>query len=173
MAIVDLRHAKIVFQDGSLVPNEVYVKVGEGTLSYTEHRPIKYTTDRGFLDEVIQDTPQPIDAKIDCTWLQVGAPYTKHDPDGSTSTSVLSRDVIDDILTGGVQGSVTYESADSDLERPYAVNIVITYSTGGGASTTTITLPLFRHESKAFDLNAGTMSISGKCFATDAIITEA
>lgn len=169
MAIVDLRHADITIEDGEIVPNSVYLKVGEGTLSYTEARPLKYTTDRGRLDEVMLEKPAPLDVKMDATWTKIGAPTTKHFSDGTKSTSTPVADLLQDIL----KGKTPFVSADPDLERPHAVNIVIKYKTNGGADETTITLPLFRYESLAFDLNAGTIAVAGKCFTTDAILTEA
>lgn len=251
MALVDLKHSDITLSDGSTPANAVTLKVGEGTLSYTEHRPLKYTADKGRLDEVVQDKPQPMDVKFDAIWSVIGSPQSTYFADGTKQTNVLIADHLKGILSGedlygenlvsitqvagtatvvdpyyvptngdsvtirgavqteyngtfvvsnvvadGNGGSsydiavdsgavspatgtvvsrkllVEYTSSDADLDRPYACDIKVAYKTGGGTSLTTILLPDFRYEQRVLDMSAGTISVTGKCFATDAIITE-
>jgi len=170
MAVVDLRHADINLVDGTAItPLEVYLKIGEGTLTFTEARPLIYTTDRGRLDEMMLDTPVPMAVTIDTTWIRIGSRTTEHDADGSTATTTPTVDLVQAAL----YGDSPYVSVDADADRPHAVDVVITYLTGGGTSTTTITLESFRVESLAFDLSAGTMAITGNCFSTDALMAEA
>jgi len=69
-----------------------------------------------------------------------------------------------------VQAGAT--SSDPDTTRPFAVHVEIDYVTSGATPNTKIQLPNFRYEQADFDLDAGTISISGKCFAKKAIITE-
>ena len=169
MAQVNLRHADVTIEDGTaMTPQSVYLKIGEGNLTVTEQRPIKYTTDRNHLDEIFLEKPVPVEVKFDATWTKVGGPNTEHYADGTSTTSIYTDDILMNILKG-----VGYVSSDPDVERPHAVNIRIQYLTGGGASTTTMLIPNFRYEQASFDLGAGTISFTGKAFTTDVLLTEA
>jgi len=169
MAQVDLKRADI-----SLVPgtgSTVKLKIGEGTLTYTEGRPIQYMKDRGLLDEVRLDKPVPLDVKIDAMWVAIGTEVVLHSnavPSVPT-TIAYTNDLVMDLLRG-VQAGAT--SSDTDATRPFAVHVDIDYVTDGPTPKTKIRLPNFRYEQADFDLDAGTISLSGKCFAKKAIITE-
>jgi len=182
MAQVDLKRADI-----SLVPGTgpvVKLKIGEGTLTYTEGRPIQYVKDRGLLDEVRLDKPVPLDVKIDAMWVAIGTDVVVHSNDvPSVPTTVnYAKDLVmetlrgtllwDDDADGGTTPEVLITSSDSDTTRPFAVHIEVDYVTEGATPNTKIRLPNFRYEQADFDLDAGTISLSGKCFALKAIITE-
>jgi len=124
----------------------VELKIGEGNLSYTETRTIEYTLDRGLLDEVREGDEVPVDASFDLTW--------------ETMTGGDAKDAI--------KGNTGFTSSDSDTCRPYACDIVVTYtpSPTGCGSVSVITLPDFRWETFAHDLRAGQLAVAGKCNAT-------
>jgi hypothetical protein len=50
------------------VENSITVKVGDGTLTYSEKRNMEYTLDRGRLDEVREGDEVPMDVKFDFVW---------------------------------------------------------------------------------------------------------
>lgn len=124
----------------------VEIKIGEGNLTYSEKRTIEYTLDRGLLDEVREGDEVPVDVSFDFTWTEMSGGDAK------------------DAITG----ASGYTSSDSDTCRPYACDIVVTYTPvpSGCGSVSTITLPDFRWESLDHDLRAGQVSCSGKCNAT-------
>ena len=169
MAQVDLKRADITLVPGTGA--SVKMKIGEGTLTYTEARPIQYVKDRGLLDEVRLDKPVPLDVKIDAMWVAIGTDVIVHSNDlpSVPATVHYGNDLVMDLLRG-VQAGAT--SSDSDTTRPFAVHVDIDYVTDGLTPNTKIRLPNFRYEQADFDLDGGTISLSGKCFALKAIITE-
>ena len=169
MAQVDLRSADITLVPGT--GTSVKVKIGEGSLTYTEARPIQYTKDRGHLDEVRLDKPVPMEVKIDAMWVAVGTDVIIHSSDVPSvpTTVTYARDLVLELLRGEQPSST---SSDPDDTRPFAVHIDVEYKTSGSTPKTKIRLPNFRYEQADFDLEAGTISLSGKCLSKEAIITE-
>jgi hypothetical protein len=170
MALVDLRHSTVKLKNAA--PSELIVKIGEGTLSFTEHHPVEYLIDSGNLDEVRRGKPMPLDVKLDAMWIAVGSSATTHvtanDGTVTNTTSTWSSNKIMDILKGPLSAST-----DTDLTRPYACDLEVVYMDADGTSTTTVLLEHFRYESADFDLQAGTISLTGKCFTTIPTITTA
>jgi len=141
LAQIDLKFATLTISDASSTPVEL--KVGEGNLTYSESRTIDYTLDRGLLDEVREGDQVPVDVSFDVVWS---------DMKGGDAKSII-------------KGEGSYVSTDPDACRPYACDIVITYtpSPSGCGTPSTVTLPDFRWEKCDSDLRAGTLSFTGKC----------
>jgi hypothetical protein len=117
---------------------------------------MEYTLDRGILDEVREGDQVPMDVSFDFVWE-----YIK----GATSSGVPS---IEEALKNEGEASA-WTSSDSDTCRPYAVDLVVTYTPNcAGADDEVITLPDFRWESIDHDIKAGTIKCTGKCNATTA-----
>ena len=95
----------------------------------------------------------PLDGSFDVIWDYI-----------SSGTALRPEDAL---KQRGLAAS--WVSSDSDLCRPYALDVIVIYNPAcATADTETITLPDFRYESIDHDLRAGTLSVSGKCNAVEA-----
>lgn len=168
MAIVNLKKAVISVIDDT---GTQILKIGDGTLTFSEKRAIEYVSDRGWLDEARLGPPEPMDVSIDCVWLVVGSASQTFDGSG-TPTTVSSSPSYDKLFKGDPDGTPR-TSIDPDTTRPYACNIQIVIPLSDGLTDRTILLKSFRAETGDFDLSAGTMKVSGKCMARRAQQTEA
>lgn len=160
MAQIDLKEARIYIKDGD--GNELEVTIGEGNLNYTENKPREYKPNRGILNEVRNADQAPMNVTFDFVWE-----YLK-----GSSTSGAAPTIEDALKQRG--NASDWVSSDSDVCRPYAVDLVILYqpdcATGDQEE---ITLPDFRYETLAHDLRAGTVAATGQCNATEATVVRA
>lgn len=154
MAVIDLKNATITMQDATpSTPLSVTLKLGEGTLQYTEKRNLEYKKDRGILDTVREGDQEPVDVKFDFNWV-----FLKGDADTTIEDAIKRRG-----------GAAAWVSTDPDACAPYAVDIVIVYTPPCAAiKKETITLSDFRWEQLDHDPKAGTISCTGKCNITQA-----
>jgi hypothetical protein len=158
---LDLKNCTIKIKDGTGTPNEISVKVAEGSISWTERRNMEYTRDRGTLDEVREGDEEPMDVSFDFLWEYIRG------PGGSGATPT-----IEDALKN-VNDASGWVSSDTDTCRPYAVDIEIHHTPDcGSQDEEKYVLPDFRYEELQHDLNAGMISCSGKCNATKATVTR-
>ena len=150
-AQIDLKYATVTIVDGTAVtPLELEIKIGEGNLTWTETRNIEYILDRGLLDEVREGDQAPVELSFDFNWSYLSGTGIIPSPNEAlTQTGIAS----------------TWVSSDTDLCRPYAVDIVVLYIPTNCAASEqeTITFADFRVESLAYDLREATIAASGKC----------
>lgn len=132
----------------------ITIKMGDGTLTWSEKRNVEYTTDRGKLDEVRLGDEVPVDVSIDAVWEYISGP---------TAGVPTIRDVL---YQEGLAAS--WVSSDTDACRPYAVDIEIEYTPACAGDIEIITLSDYRFESFDADIKAGTLKTSGKCNITKA-----
>lgn len=163
-AQIDLKNATIYLKDGGVgsAQQSLEIKIGEGTLTYDETRNMEYTLDRGLLDTVREGDEAPMDVRFDFTWEFLKA----------VSTTGAGTPTVEDALKqrGEAAGWV---SSSADPCEPYCVDVEIDYVPPcGGELSEIITLPDFRYESLAHDISAGTVSVTGKCNATQAAIVR-
>lgn len=138
------------------------VKIGEGNLTYDEKRTMEYTLDRGNLDTVREGDQVPMDVKMDFVWEFLSAPGV--DPDDTPT--------VEDALKHRGPAS-NWVSSSSDPCEPYAVDLEIEYVPPcGNVEEELIVLPDFRQESLAHDLRAATVAATGKCNATQALVSR-
>ena len=52
-------------------PQQINIKIGEGNLTYTEHRDYTYLLDRGWLDTVREPKDVPMDVKLDAVYEHI------------------------------------------------------------------------------------------------------
>jgi hypothetical protein len=149
MPVFDLKRTTVKIKSGS---DEVEIKVGDGTLVYTERQSIEYIKDRGRLDTVRMGEEEPVDVRLDFVWELISG--------DATPEEAIKR-------TGAAEEWI---SSDDDECNPYAVDIEVTYdrelpeSWGGDCTgAPTILLPDYRWETLEHDLKAGTISTTGKC----------
>lgn len=134
----------------TMLPHSLKIRIGEGNTQWTEKRPVVYVKDRGLLDTVRLGDQEPIEVKLDFTWVFLRAQNSDTVP------------TIEDVLKhrGPAAGWV---SSSSDPCEPFAVDIEIVYVPPCTTPGETYILQDFRYEELGHDLKNGTVACSGKC----------
>jgi len=160
MAKIDLKECLVKIKDGTpSTPNSLTIKVGDGTLTYSEKRNMEYSLDRGTLDLVREGDEVPMDVAFDLVWEFLKS---------STSATPTPEEALK--KTGAASD---WESSSDDDCEPYAVDIVVEHDPlCSNEDLEIVTLPDFRWESLDHDLKAGTISCKGKCNAKVASIAR-
>lgn len=145
----------------AMQPHELEVNIGEGTLTYSEKRKIKYVLNRGRLDTVRQEDEEPVDVRIDFMWEFIRA------------VSGSGTPTVEDALKNRGEAA-TWISSSADPCEPFALDIEVEYIPPcTGEYREIITLNDYRYESLDHDTKAGTLSTSGKCNITEATVVRA
>lgn len=140
-------------------PQELDIKIGEGNLTYTESREMTYVLDRGNLDSVREGNQVPVEVNLEFVYEFVTS------ESGGSVTPV-------DALKQKNEAS-EWVTSSSDACEPYAVDIEIYHNPPCGSDQDETTVfPDFRYESLEFDLNAATISVSGRANATEPTVTR-
>jgi len=157
-AVIDMKHCDITLKDGGT--ESIIIKVGEGTFSFTETRNQEYRMNRGLLNTVREGDEAPVEWSLDIEWDSIqGSP-------GSPVSGGI------DIIRGIIYGGEGYVSSDTDDPcASYAFDILAEYRPPCDAGAQDISLPHCRIESCAYDMQAGTLQLSGKANVTQATIT--
>jgi hypothetical protein len=143
----------------AIQPHHLQIRIGEGNVMWTEKRPIVYVKDRGLLDTVREGDEEPVEVKLDATWVFLKAST------GQTPT-------IEDVLKKRGEAANWVTSA-TDTCEPYAVDLIIEYTPPCSTEQMEIyELRDFRYEELAQDLKQGQISISGKCNTVEATVTR-
>jgi hypothetical protein len=138
--------------------NSINIKIGEGTLTYSEKRPVEFTRDRGTLDTVREADEEPMDVSIDATWEFITAETSSGTP------------TIEDALKQKGEASAWVSTAN-DQCQPYCVTIEIHNAPNcTGTDDEFITLEEFYYETGDHDLREGTMNFSGRCNRKEATV---
>lgn len=155
---IDIKNSTITIKDGG--SNELEVKIGEGNITFTEHKARKYELNKGNLDTVRNDNQAPVDVSLEFSWEWIKS------SNGNPPTPVEAIKKIG--------AASTWITSSSDACEPYAVDISILNNADceDGTDNELILLPDFRYEELAYDLNAGQISVTGKCNVTDATVTR-
>lgn len=159
MAQIDLRNAAIRITDGSVSPHYIDVKVGEGSLQYTEKRNLDSVKSRGVLDTVRENEDEPVEVSLAFIWefitADTGEPITVED-------ALKKRN-----------GASSWTSALNDPLAPYSVNILIVYTPPcSGVKHESILLAQFNYEELAHSLKDGTVALKGKCNVREATVAR-
>lgn len=161
----------ITFSPGlvdAVVDNQVFtvygrflqIRVGEGTLTWSEKKPREYKKDRGILYEVRNADEEPMDVTMSFMYELL----TASTGDPPTPSDVLKR-----------RGEASdWVSTASDQCSPYCVNIRLDHSP---AACTTfeverVVLPFFYYESLDHNPKEGMINVQGKCNAVEAIVSR-
>jgi hypothetical protein len=148
------------YADGAVVtfyPQNLEIKIGEGNITYTEHNEYEYLKDRGNLDTVKEGDEVPMDVKLEAVF--------EHITQG-TSEPVSPMDALK-----GIGGAAEWVSASSDLCEPYCVDVVVLHTPPcGTAEKERVTFPDFRSETREINYKESTISITGKCKATEPLV---
>jgi len=147
---IDLKYATVTLEDG--VAETLEIIIGEGNFTWSEKRNIEYKLNRGLLNEVREGDQVPVEVSFDMNYEYYSGVSASGVP---TPNEALTQ-------TGEASAWV---SSDSDLCRPYAVDIVVLYTPTNCAASPmeTLTFADFRVEDLSYDLREGTISGSGKC----------
>lgn len=139
------------------------IKVGDGTMTWSEKKPREFIKDRGLLDQVRNGDEEPMDVSFQLMFEELTASNPNTDP--PTPEDVLKH-----------RGAAAdWVSADTDDPcSPYCINILVTHTPPICTEFTyeRYTLPRFYYEQLDHDPKAGTIACSGKCNATEATHTK-
>lgn len=136
------------------------IKVGDGNCQFTENRNYTYDLDRGLLDSVRKGDEVPIDVSLDFVWEFLTA------LDG-----VLTPTISDVLHHRGA--AANWISSSSDACEDFCFDIEIENEPPcGDQATEFITLPDFRWEQLPHSLTDAQVSMTGKCNATEALVSR-
>ena len=141
-------------------PQELNIKLGDGNLTYTEHRDYTYLLDRGWLDTVREPKEVPMDVKVDAVYEHVAS------RSGELVTPVEALD------RGGTRvgvGQFLARSVRTVLHRPVRG---LRAAVRSDEQAETSQFPMFRAETREMNFNAATIVFTGKCKATEPIVTR-
>ncbi len=140
------------------VGKTVEVKIGEGTLTYSEKRAVVYVLNRGKIYTVKLGDDAPVDISFQFIWE-----FLRSASGEPPTIEEALRQI------GAASGWV---STSADPCEPYAVNVVICNVPPCEGSTERIQLTNFRHEDLSHDLKNGQVSITGKANTAFAEVTR-
>jgi hypothetical protein len=143
----------------TFLPQNLEIKIGDGNLTYTEHSEYEYLLDRGDLDTVKEGNQVPMDVKLDAIF--------EHITQG-TSEAVSPMDALK-----GIGGASAWVSTTSDPCEPFSIDIVVVHTPPCGTpQVETTTFPDFRSESREINFKDATLSVSGKCLASQPVVVR-
>jgi len=144
----------------TFLPQQLDIKVGDGNITYTEHKEHEYLLDRGNLDSVREGKEVPMDVKLECVY--------EHITQG-TGEVVSPMDALK-----GTGGAVEWVSASADLCEPYAIDLIALHTPPCGTSENErTTFPDFRADTKEVDFTKATIAVTGKCNVTEPVVERA
>lgn len=164
--VIDLKNCtvKLICLDDSTpgVEQELIIKVGEGTFTWTEKVNREYKLDRGTLNTVRDGDEEPVEWSLDLSWDWIQGTSEAPEADGIAELKAFLK---------GDSTHVTIDSADACA--PYAFKIQVEYVPDcGDTGGKDIVLDKCRIESLQYDIGAGTISASGRANVTEATITD-
>lgn len=143
----------------TFINQQVEVKLGDGNLTWTVNKEYEYLLDRGDLDTVREGDQQPLDISLDSVYEQI-----------TTGTGEVITPY--DALNGVGQAS-EWVSSSADLCEPYAVDLEVLHTQPcGTAQDETTLLPDFRYDTLEVDLDAATITMTGRCNAVAPTVTR-
>ena len=139
------------------------IKVGDGNITWSEKKPREFKLDRGVLDQVRNADEQPMEVSFQLMYEELTASNPSTDP--PTPEDVLKRR----------GAAANWLSADQDDPcAPYCINIRLVHTPPNCTSVDKerVILPMFYYEDLAHDPKAGTIACTGKCNATEALVSR-
>jgi len=141
----------------TFLPQQLDIKVGDGNITYTEHKTHEYLLDRGDLDTVREGNQVPMDVKMEAVY--------EHITQG-TSEPVSPMDALK-----GIGGAAEWVSASTDQCEPYAIDLIVLHTPPCGTSENErTTFPDFRADTKEVNFKEASISVTGKCNVTEPIV---
>jgi hypothetical protein len=140
-------------------PQQIEIKIGEGDLTYTETDQYTYDLDRGELDTVRRGDDVPMEVSLAFTFEHV----TTGTNEAISPVDALKR----------INGASEWVTSSDDPCEPYAVDIEVIHEPPCGTSQIeVIVFPDFRAESRQFSFRDAQISVTGRCNATEPIVTR-
>jgi hypothetical protein len=138
--------------------NSLTVKVGEGNLSYTEHRKVQFALDRGLMDTVRTDNDDPMDVQLDFTWEWL-----------TSETGETIPTFEEAIKKKGP--AISWLTSATDQCQPYCVDVeVLNAPACAEFENELIILEEYYYEQLDHDLKKGTVSTKGRCNRREAAV---
>jgi hypothetical protein len=143
--------------DLTFLPQQIEIKMGDGNLTYTENDEYNYELDRSRLDTVTKGDDQPMQVTIDSNYEAITT---------GTSEVIVPMDALKR------RGAASeWVSSATDKCEPYAVDIEVIHRPPCGTKQAERTIfPDFRSESREVNFQDSTISVSGRCNATEPIV---
>lgn len=143
----------------TFLAQEISIVVGDGNLTYTESKDMLYELDRGDLNTVKEGDQIPMDVNLDMVWEQITT---------GTGETVTPVDALK-----GINGASEWVNAATDICEPYAIDIeVLNVPPCGTTENEQHLFPDFRFDSLEFDVDDSSISVTGRCNATQPTITR-
>jgi len=143
----------------TFLPQQIEIKLGDGNLVWTVNREYEYLLDRGNLDTVREGDQQPLDITIDSVYEHI-----------TTGTGEVITPY--DALNGTGEAS-EWVSSSADPCEPYAVDIEVEHTPPCGSEEVETSLfPDFRYDTFEADLDAATLSVTGRCNVVKPTVTR-
>lgn len=154
---IDLKNVTLTIKDDGA--ESIEVKFDSGNFTFSDQIAHEYDLDRGNLDTVSLGDETPVD-------ISFTGRFDYFEGDGS---DVTLRDALR--KAGAASAWVSTAAGISGQEcTPYAVDLELvntpTCSTGITNPIETMTFAQFRADNIAFDVDAGTVAVTGKCNIT-------
>lgn len=138
---------------------QIEIKLGDGNATWTVNREFEYLLERGDLDTVREGDQQPLDVSVDGVYEHITT---------GTNETVTPYDA-----ANGIGGAAEWVSSSDDPCEPYAIDVVIEQNVPCGTEQDETTeLPDFRYETIDVDLDAATVSFTGRCNAVLPTVTR-
>ena len=138
---------------------QIDIKIGEGNLTYTEHRDYTYLLDRGWLDTVREPKDVPMDVKLDAVYEHIVSRAGEH---------VCPIEALK-----GSGAASEWVSSSPDHCEPYCIDLEVQYDPPCDPTQGETTLfPMFRAETREMNYSAAQIVLTGKCKAREPIITR-
>jgi hypothetical protein len=137
------------------------IKVGDGTITWSEKKPREYKKDRGKLDQVRDGDEEPIDVTINLMYEELTA------SSGNPPTP-------EDVLKQRGEAADWVSTETDDPCAPFAINVRLDHQPPNCTSVQAerVVLPRFRYESLDHNPKDGMINCQGKCNATEAEVTR-
>lgn len=143
----------------TFLPQQIEVTLGDGNLTWTVNKEYEYLLDRGNLDTVREGDQVPMDVVLDSVYEFITT---------GTSETISPYDAMNQ-----EGGAVDWVSSSADACEPYCVDIEIEHTPScGTAQTETTLLPDFRYDTLDVDLDAATISFTGRCNVVKPTVTR-
>ena len=141
----------------------IQIKVGDGTITWSEKTPMEYKLDKGRLDQIRNADQVPMDVSLTLMYEELTASDPNTNP--PTPEDVIKR-------RGAAADWVSANTANPCA--PYCINIRLDHIPPNCTSIDIerVILPMFYSEELNHDPKAGTIAVTGKCNAIEAQVTR-
>lgn len=156
MSRIDIKDTIFRIEDGAA--NVLQIKVGDGTVTYSEKKPREFLLERGQIDTVRDGDEVPMDLSFQLAWeFLTGAP---------ADTVPTPEDAL---KKRGDASSWT--SSNPDTCQPYSVDLVALRTPVCVTEVIELyTFQMFYYEDLTHDFKAGTISCSGRCNSFEPLV---